>query len=55
MREPRLQPEGVTEGQADGLAAPVSDDPAAGQVRSDVIVTGYQPHLQERSLGYSEG
>ena len=31
--EPSLQPERVREGQTDRLAASVSDDPAAGQVR----------------------
>ena len=31
--EASLQPERVREGQGDGLAASVSDDPAAGQIR----------------------
>ena len=31
--EASFQPERVREGQADGLTASVSDDPAAGQVR----------------------
>ena len=31
--EASLQPKRVREGQGDGLAASVSDDPAAGQIR----------------------
>ena len=34
--EASLQPERVREGQSDGLAASISDDPAAGQIRGQL-------------------